>query len=67
MNTYFYCAKITKYGLFGSSSFVVNGTFSIGTDVNVIEYAKAKVMKYPKGNNINYQLGSEYEPVLVRI
>lgn len=43
MNTYFYCAKITKYGLFGSSSFVVNGTFSIGTDVNVIEYAKTKV------------------------
>lgn len=44
MNTYFYCAKITKYGLFGSSSFIVNGTFSIGTDVNVIEYAKTKVM-----------------------
>lgn len=28
---------------------------------------KYPVMEYPKGNNINYQLGSEYEPKLVRI
>ena len=37
--TYFYCARVTKYGLFGSSSFLVNGTFSYDGD-DLISYAE---------------------------
>lgn len=44
MTNYFYCAKITKFGLFGSSSFMVNGTFRVDDKTNPLEYAKVKVI-----------------------
>lgn len=42
---YFYCAKVTKYGLFGSSSFLVNGTFMYdGESDDLIHYAEGRVI-----------------------
>lgn len=44
MIKYFYSALVTKYWLFGSSSFTVSGSFDIDNNSDVLEYAKQRVI-----------------------